>query len=225
MCLCQSVEVLSQSRWSIEGLEGWVKATGQQCNWFYDEHDRSDKYWKKAIFFALFFLSNGSSHISGRPHLRPVIKKKVPIAKNPGKAINFKRTLSHSGNQTEEVCEALDETLIASLLSAWPFADPPRTPLKGARGLRWPALGSRWSKVGVMWGSQGLVITSITAAHCCNFSLWSPPRRAFVFFLKGLTNVPLHPVFTPDLLTPECSVAPAGCWHSRVARPHEKATA
>lgn len=101
------------------------------------------------FFFALFFLSNGSSHISGRPRPRPV-KKKVPIAKKPGKAINFKRTLSHSGNQTEEVCEALDETLIASLLSAWPFADPPPTPLKGARGLRWPALGSRWSKVGVM---------------------------------------------------------------------------
>lgn len=45
---------------------------------------------EKKLFFALFFLSNGSSHISGRPHLRPVIKKKFQLPKTQEKQLILK---------------------------------------------------------------------------------------------------------------------------------------
>lgn len=152
MCLCVCVNLWRFSvspGGQLKALKVELKQLGNNVIGFMMSTTGQINTEKKAIFCTFLSFKWKLSHFRP-PAPTTRHKKKVPIAKNPGKAINFKRTLSHSGNQTEEVCEALDETLIASLLSAWPFADPPRTPLKGARGLRWPALGSRWSKVGVM---------------------------------------------------------------------------
>lgn len=81
----------------------------------------------------------------------------------------------------------------------WPLGDP----FEGSQGLQLGCFGLLVEEDGVSWGSEGRlsvrprarVITSITAARCCNCSLWSLTGRALIFLRSFKCSPPpcCHP--------------------------------
>lgn len=153
----------------------------------------------KSTLFSWRSKSHLRSHSCRRLIERAVLKSSVSGTDTQKDQLKWKRQRKKKQQQNEAHTHTpLDERfwLCFAVLSfflyvtfVWPLGEP----FERSQGLVLRAQGgvkSGWSEVqstSFLFAPES-VITSITAAHCCNFSLWSLLRRAFIFyfFLKVL---------------------------------------